>query len=232
LEQNHIIEKGYLQVSTLHSIYYEVCGAINADPYLFVHGGPGAGFSENDKRFFDFNKQKVIFFDQRGSSKSTPFGCIEENTTQDLVEDINKLLNHLSIKKISIFGGSWGTTLSLIFAIQNPEKVNSLILRGIFLGNNNSIEHYINGGIEKDFPDVWNQFRNNVPLENQKKIAAYYLDKMRYGTEEDKEFYSYEWAFYEISIFKQGLTEEEIHAIISQFPYHSLSVMEAYYLTN
>jgi proline iminopeptidase len=232
LEQNYIIEKGYLQVSDLHKIYYEVCGNINGEPYLFVHGGPGAGFSENDKRFFNFDKQKVIFFDQRGSSKSIPFGCIKENTTQDLVEDINKLLDHLSIGKISVFGGSWGTTLSLIFAIQNPTKVKNLLLRGIFLGNLNSIEHYINGGIKNDFPDVWNRFKNNVPLDHQKKIAEYYLDKMLNGTEEDKEFYSYEWAFYEISIFKQGLTVNEVHAIISQFPYQSLSIMEAYYLTN
>lgn len=232
MPQNNIIEKGYLAVSDLHKIYYEVCGTINGTPYLFVHGGPGAGFSENDKRFFDFNKQKVIFFDQRGSSKSTPFGCIEENTTQDLVDDINKLLKHLSVEKINIFGGSWGTTLSLVFAIQNPEKVKSLLLRGLFLGNNNSIEYYINGGVKKDFSDVWTRFKNNVPLDYQKKIAEYYLDKMCNGTEQDKEFYSYEWAFYEISIFKQGITENEVDSIISQFPYRSLSLMEAYYLTN
>jgi proline iminopeptidase len=232
LQQSYIIEKGYLQVSTLHRIYYEVCGNANGEPYLFVHGGPGAGFSESDKRFFDLDKQKVIFFDQRGSSKSTPFGCIKENTTLDLVEDINKLLNHLSIEKINFFGGSWGTTLSLIFAILNPEKVKSLLLRGLFLANHNSIEHYINGGVEKDFPNAWTRFKNNVPYNYREKIAGYYLDKMRNGTEQDKDFYSYEWAFYEISIFKQGLTENEVDAIISQFPYRSLSLMEAYYLTN
>jgi proline iminopeptidase len=232
LGHNHIIKKGYLQVSNLHKIYYEVCGNINGEPYLFVHGGPGAGFSENDKRFFDFNKQKVIFFDQRGSSNSKPFGSIKENTTQDLVDDINRLLNHLSIENIIFFGGSWGTTLSLVFAIQNPEKVKSLLLRGVFLANKESIQHYINGGIQKEYPAEWNRFKNNVPLNNEQGIPEYYLDKMLNGTKEDKEFYSYEWAFYEISLFKQGLTENEVHAILSQFPYQSLSIMEAHYLTN
>lgn len=229
---NYKIQKGYLRVSEIHEIYYEVCGEDNGEPYLFVHGGPGAGFSENDKRFFDFKKHKVVFFDQRGSLKSKPFGCIEENTTQDLVDDINKLLVHLKIKKINIFGGSWGTTLSLVFAIQNPEKVKSLLLRGIFLGDKKSIDHYLNGGVENDFPDVWNRFKNNVPPSSNLEIPAYYLDKMLNGTPEEKKFFCYEWVFYEISIFKKDITENEIDVIINQFPFESLAIMEAHYLSN
>jgi proline iminopeptidase len=232
LEQDNLIEKGYLQVSTIHSIYYEVCGSTNDAPILFVHGGPGAGFSDSDKRFFDFKKQKVIFFDQRGASKSLPFGCIAENTTQDLVNDINTLLDHLNIQKVHIFGGSWGTTLSLVYAIQNPEKVKSLLLRGIFLANAASIEYFINGGVENQFPKVWNRFKTNVPLANQENIAKYYLDKMLNGTDKEKDFFSYEWAYYEISIFKDNITESEIQSIVNEFPYQSLSIMEAHYLTN
>jgi len=232
LEQNNLIEKGYLQVSNIHSIYYEVCGNTNDEPILFVHGGPGAGFSEKDKRFFDFKKQKVIFFDQRGSSKSLPFGCIEENTTQDLVNDINTLLEHLNIPKVHLFGGSWGTTLSLVFTIQNPEKVKSILLRGIFLANAASIEYFINGGIENQFPMVWNRFKNNVPLANQENCAKYYLAKMLNGTDKEKDFFSYEWAYYEISIFKDDIAESEIQSIVNEFPYQSLSIMEAHYLTN
>jgi proline iminopeptidase len=232
LEQDNHSEKGYLQVSNIHSMYYEVCGNTNKEPILFVHGGPGAGFSEKDKRFFDFKKQKVIFFDQRGSSKSVPFGCIEENTTLDLVNDINRLLEHLNIPKVHLFGGSWGTTLSLVYAIQNPEKVKSVLLRGIFLANAVSIEYYINGGVENQFPKVWNRFKNNVPLANQENCAKYYLDKMLNGTDKEKNFFSYEWAYYEISIFKDDITESEIQSIVNEFPYQSLSIMEAYYLTN
>lgn len=232
METDYQIQKGYLKVSEIHEIYYEVCGNENGEPYLFVHGGPGAGFSDEDKRFFDFKKHKVIFFDQRASSKSKPFGSIKENTTQDLVDDINALLSHLDIQKPNIFGGSWGTTLSLLFAIQNPEKVKSLLLRGVFLGNKKSIEHYLNGGVENDFPKEWNRFKNNVPSTTSLSIPAYYLDQMLHGTPENKEFYCYEWTFYEISIFKKGITESEIDTVIKQFPYHSMAILEAHYLSN
>lgn len=129
----------YLKVSEIHKIHYEVCGNPDAEAILFVHGGPGAGFSEQDKRFFDFEKQKVIFFDQRGSAKSIPFGSIVQNTTQDLISGINKLLDFINIDKIALFGGSWGTTLSLAYAVQNPDRVKKLLLRGIFLGNKESL---------------------------------------------------------------------------------------------
>lgn len=232
MESNYKLQKGYLKVSALHEIYYEVCGADDGKPYLFVHGGPGAGFSEQDKRFFDFRKHKVVFFDQRGSAKSKPFGCIEENTTQDLVDDINTLLSHLKITKVHVFGGSWGTALSLVFAIQNPEKVNSLLLRGVFLGDKRSIDHYLNGGVENEFPKEWARFKTNVPSDSNLTIPAYYLDQMQNGTPENKLFFCYEWVFYEISIFKKGITEHEIDSIIKQFPFESLAIMEAHYLSN
>lgn len=133
----------YLKVSEIHKIHYEVCGNPDAEAILFVHGGPGAGFSKQDKRFFNFEKQKVIFFDQRGSAKSIPFGSIVQNTTQDLIDDINKLLDFLNIDKIALFGGSWGTTLSLAYAIQNPDRVEKLLLRGIFLGNKESNDYFL-----------------------------------------------------------------------------------------
>ncbi|MBF4467393.1 prolyl aminopeptidase [Flavobacterium sp. LC2016-12] len=232
MKKNYKFENGYLKVSEIHEIYYEVCGTDNGQVFLFVHGGPGVGFSEKDKRFFDFEKHKVIFFDQRGSSKSKPFGCIKENTTQDLVDDINVLLKHLNIQKVNVFGGSWGTTLSLVFAIQNAEKVKSLLLRGVFLGDKKSIEHFLNGGVENNFPKEWSRFKKNVPIDSNLTIPEYYLDQMLNGTPENRFFYCYEWAFYEISIFKKGITEKEIEAIIQEFPFESLAIMEAYYLSN
>ncbi|WP_161595831.1 prolyl aminopeptidase [Flavobacterium pectinovorum] len=230
MKQNYNLEKGYLKVNEIHEIYYEVCGV--GEPYLFVHGGPGAGFSEKDKRFFDFEKHKVVFFDQRGASKSKPFTSIEQNTTQDLVDDINLLLSYLKIERINIFGGSWGTALSLVFAIQNPEKVKSLLLRGLFLANKTTIDHFVGGGLKKEYPKEWNRFINNVPANSTLTISAYYLDQMLNGTLENKEFYCYEWAYYEISIFKKGIQENEIDTILKEFPYYSLSIMEAHYLSN
>lgn len=222
----------FLQVSTTHKIYYEVCGSPIEETILFIHGGPGAGFSDRDKRFFNFDKQRVIFFDQRGASKSIPFGCIEENTTQDLVNDISKLLDYLGIDKVLLFGGSWGTTLGLVYTIQNPNRVKGLLLRGIFLANKASINHYLNGGVEKEFPETWNRFSKNVPKENELSIADYYLEKIINGTPEEKHFFSYEWAFYEISIYKKGITKEQIKAVLEQIPYESLAIMEAHYLRN
>ncbi|MCI9846746.1 prolyl aminopeptidase [Flavobacterium pectinovorum] len=222
----------YIKVSEIHEIYYEVCGNPEGEPILFVHGGPGAGFSEDDKRFFNFDKQKVIFFDQRGASKSIPFGSVIENTTQHLVSDINKLLDYLEIDKVTLFGGSWGTTLGLIYAIQNPERINKLLLRGIFLGNKKSIEHYLNGGVKIEFPEIWKRFRDNVPKESKQSLAEYYLEKMINGSKDEKEYFSYEWAFYEISIFKNNISEEEVEEILNQIPYQTLSVLEAHYLSN
>lgn len=223
-------QKGYLQVSDLHEIYYEVHG--NGKPYLFIHGGPGAGFSEQDKRFFDFEQHKVIFFDQRGASRSKPFASIKENTTQDLVNDINILLEYLQITEINVFGGSWGTTLSLVFAIQNTEKVKSLLLRGVFLADQKAIHHFLGGALRSNYPKEWERFSKNVPTESTLSISEYYLDQMLNGTPEKREFYCYEWAYYEISIFIKGIRENEIDAVINQFPYQSLSIMEAHYMSH
>lgn len=223
---------GFLNVSETHKLYYEVCGNPLEETILFLHGGPGAGFSDEDKRFFNFEKQQVIFFDQRGASKSLPFGSIEENTTQDLVSDINKLLDSLEVDKFVIFGGSWGSTLGLVYSIQFPYRVKGLLLRGVFIVDKESIDHFLNGGVAKEFPEVWKRFSENVPKESKLSIIEYYKNKMLNGTDEEKKHFSYEWAFYEISIFKKGIQQNEVEAIISQFPYESLSIMETHYLSN
>ncbi len=225
---------GYLTVSNTHNIYYEVLGenAEGRDTILFVHGGPGAGFTENDKRFFNFNIQKVIFFDQRGASKSTPFGSIVDNTTQHLVNDITQLLDHLHEDLVCVFGGSWGTTLSLVYAIQHPDRVKGLLLRGVYLGDKVSIDHYLGGGIKEELPIVWDRFCSHVPYEHQESIANYYLTKMLYGSSSERQLYTYEWAFYEISMFKKTIDAEEVDTILKQYAYESLAIMEAHYLSN
>jgi len=223
-----IIQKGYLEVDEIHELYYEVCGKEDGIPILFIHGGPGAGFDETSKRFFDFTKHKVIFFDQRGASRSKPFGSILNNTTNNLVEDITKLLDYLKIKSVYLFGGSWGTTLSLVYAIQNANRVLGLLLRGIFLGNEDSIQHYLNGGIEKHHPEAWERFMKNVPDDYKNDIPKFYLDKMLNGENR----YAYEWAYYEISIFQKNISKEEIEDILTKIPYQSLAILEAHYLAN
>lgn len=225
-------QSGFLKVSKIHSLYYEVCGNPEGEAILFLHGGPGGGFSDSDKRFFNFDKQRVIFFDQRGASKSTPYGCIEENTTQHLVDDINKLLDYLKIEKVLLFGGSWGATLGLVYAIQHPLKVKGLLLRGVFIANESSIAHYLEGGIQKEFPDIWKRFSENVPNDTTQSIGDYYWDKIINGTPREKRFFAYEWAFYEISIYKKGITKVEVESLLQRIPYESLAIMETHYLRN
>ena len=228
----HIIESGYHKVSDLHELYYEVYGNPNGIPVLFLHGGPGSGFSYADKIFFNPQKFKVLFFDQRGAAKSKPFGCVERNTTQDLVEDIKKLLKHLNFSSFHVFGGSWGSTLALVYAIQNPTNVLSLCLRGIFTGSTAAIEHFVGGGIKNKHPKIWKRFVKLVPPSNRNNMGAYYINKMLHGTSEEVELYTYEWAFYELSIYKKEITENEVHQLLKTFAYQSLSIMEAHYMSN
>ena len=124
---------GRLKVSDLHEIYYEECGNPNGLPVLMVHGGPGGGSNPVMRRFHDPEKYRIILFDQRGCGRSTPHAELKENTTWHLVDDIEKLRRHLSVERWQLFGGSWGSTLSLIYAIMHPHRVSALVLRGIFL---------------------------------------------------------------------------------------------------
>jgi proline iminopeptidase len=122
----------YLDVGDVHSLYFEEYGNPKGIKILFLHGGPGLGFSDQDKAIFDSNKFQVIFIDQRGCGKSLPKGELVCNTTLYLVEDIDKVLDHLEIDSIVVFGGSWGATLAVLYAASSPNKVSKLILRGVF----------------------------------------------------------------------------------------------------
>lgn len=227
-DQKEIIEKGYLKVNEIHEMYYEICGNKNGIPILYIHGGPGAGFDEHAKRLFDFTKYKVIFYDQRGAARSKPYGSIKENTTDHLVKDITYLLAAINVKTTYIFGGSWGTTLALVYAIQNPNKIKGLILRSIFLGNEDSINHYLGGGTKKYHPEAWSRFLNKVPIKAQDDIINYYLEMIISGDDS----FAYEWAFYEISIFQKNISTDKVEEILEIIPYQSLALLEAHYLAN
>lgn len=220
---------GYLDVSDIHSLYFELYGNPNGIPVLFLHGGPGAGFSDKDKQFFNKSIYNVIFFDQRGASRSKPFGSIVNNTTQDLVTDINKILDYLGFDRTFVFGGSWGSSLALVYAIHHPERVKGLIIRGIWLANEYGLEHYMNGGIKEYFPDVWERFSKLVP--QGKDPAAYYLDKMLSDDKKASDKYAYEWAYYEMSFYTINETEDP-DEILKTFSYKSLAILEAHYIKN
>ncbi|WP_103865690.1 prolyl aminopeptidase [Aquimarina sp. I32.4] len=225
------LNKGYVSVSGGHELYYEVYGNPDGIPILFLHGGPGAGFFEMDKRFFDPKIHKVIFFDQRGASRSKPFGSIVNNETDLLIDDITHLLKVLGVEKVVLFAGSWGCTLALVYAIKFPFRIMGMILRGVFLGNKKAIDHYINGGVEMYYPEEWERFVKDIPTANRENIAKFYLQKMKSNSSTSERF-AYQWAHYEISIFKKGISSKEVENIIELYPYQSLAILEAHYLSN
>ena len=222
-------ESGYIDVSDGHQLYYELYGKPEGIPVLFLHGGPGAGFGDKSKVFFDKRRYNVIFFDQRGSSRGKPFGSIENNTTQDLVRDINLILDKLGFDKVYIFGGSWGSTLALVYAVKYPERVRGLILRGIWLANTYGLEHYIGGGIKEFFPDVWERFAKRVP--EGKHPVKYYLKQMLSEDKAISDKFAYEWAYYEMSFYTiNKITDTE--EILGTFSYKSLAILEAHFIAN
>ena len=164
-----------LPVSDLHTIYVEESGNKNGKPVIFLHGGPGGGVDPKYRRYFDPEKWRIIMFDQRGCGKSTPFAELEENTTWDLVSDIEKIRNHLSIDKWVVFGGSWGSTLSLAYSQTHPDSCKGLILRGIFLVRKKELDWFYQEGANNIFPDRWESFLEPIPVEKRDNLMqAYY----------------------------------------------------------
>ncbi len=164
-----------LKVDAIHEIYIEECGNPTGQPVLFLHGGPGAGLSEKHRRLFDPKHFRIILFDQRGAGQSTPHAELKDNTTWDLISDIEKIREKLEIKKWMIFGGSWGSTLALAYAETHPEKCTHLILRGIFMCRPEEIKWFYQEGAHFIFPDYWREYLAQVPeAERGDMVKAYY----------------------------------------------------------
>lgn len=142
-------KSGFLKVSDLHNVYWEECGNPNGLPVIYVHGGPGGGIDDDDRRYFDPSVYRSVLFDQRGCGKSTPAAELADNTTWHLVSDMEKLRESLGIEKWVVFGGSWGSTLSLAYAEKHPDRCLGLILRGIFTLRRKELEWFYQSGAGK-----------------------------------------------------------------------------------
>jgi proline iminopeptidase len=147
-----------LPVSDLHTLYIEESGNPKGTPVVFLHGGPGGSCEPGHRRFFNPESYRIILFDQRGSGKSRPHASLEENTTWDLVADLEKIREFLQIEHWVVFGGSWGSTLALAYAQAHPDKVLGLILRGIFLARDQDVNWFFNGQAARIFPEAWEHF--------------------------------------------------------------------------
>ena len=168
-------DTGRLQVSPVHNIYYEQAGSPGGTPAVFLHGGPGGGLVPEYRRYFDPAAYRVVLFDQRGSGQSTPHAELEGNTTWDLVEDIEKLREHLGVERWHVFGGSWGSTLALAYAETHPDRVRTMTLRGIFLCRPQEIRWFYQEGTSWLFPDVWERYERVIPEEERGDfVSAYY----------------------------------------------------------
>jgi proline iminopeptidase len=168
-------DSGMLPVSALHTLYYEQCGNPHGKPVVFLHGGPGAGCNAKCRRFFDPAVYRIVLLDQRGCGRSTPHAELRENTTWDLVADIERLREHLRIAKWQVFGGSWGSTLALAYAEAHPEHVTELVLRGIFMLRRAELEWFYQGGCDMLYPDAWEKYLAAIPeAEHGDLMQAYH----------------------------------------------------------
>jgi proline iminopeptidase len=166
---------GRMKVSALHEIYYEECGNPRGKPVVIVHGGPGGGCNPAMRRYHDPDRYRIVLFDQRGCGRSIPHACIEENTTWDLVEDMERLRKRLGVERWQLCGGSWGSTLSLAYAETHPERVSEMVLRGIFTVRRSELEWFYQEGCSWLFPDAFANYLKPIPPdERDDMIAAYY----------------------------------------------------------
>ena len=181
-----------------HDLYFEECGKQTGRPILFLHGGPGAGIAPSHRRLFNPDRFRCLLFDQRGSGQSRPFASIESNTTDALIGDIEALRHHLGVDKFILFGGSWGSTLALAYAIAYPEHVESLILRGIFLGTADEVSWFLHD-MGRFFPEAHERFISFIPENERDDVLTAYYQRLTSNNPAIYQPAADRWASYETS---------------------------------
>lgn len=230
-------ETGYLRVSGTHEVYYELCGNPAGTPVFVLHGGPGASCSPYMRRFFDPEAFLIVLHDQRGCGKSRPFGVIEENTTPDLVGDVERLRVHLNMGKIILFGGSWGTTLALAYGEAYPENVCGMLLRGVFTGTQEEIDFYYHGGVRSFFPDAYEELLAALPDPGKRPLPAYLADLIQHGDSVTQWRCAKAWTKYEVKIGAllpsvDYLAELETPTPATKRGVYTLGLFENYYMAH
>ncbi|MGB3492131.1 MAG: prolyl aminopeptidase [Elainellaceae cyanobacterium] len=193
---------GMLPVSELHTLYYEQVGNPQGRPVVFLHGGPGGGIDPIYRRYFDPQKWRVVLFDQRGCGRSTPHAELRENTTWDLVADIEKLRSHLNIDDWAVFGGSWGSTLALAYSQTHPDQTTALFLRGIFMLRHKEIQWFYQAGASAIFPDAWEEYLKPIPVAERHDLIAAYHKRLTSPEREVRLEAARAWSIWEASTSK------------------------------
>jgi proline iminopeptidase len=220
-------------VSDRHTLYLEECGNPEGLPVVFLHGGPGAGLEVYHRRFFDPARWRIVLFDQRGAGKSTPFADLEDNTTQALIADLEKIRVHLGIERRLVFGGSWGSTLALAYAETHPERVTALVLRGIFLGRPEEDRWlFEEGGASRIWPEAWQRFASAIPPEERTDMLGAYWKRLTSDDEAVRTDAARAWAAWEGGALTLVQSPETAAEFSEPGVAVSLARIEAHYFRN
>ena len=183
-----------LEVDQVHTLYVEETGNQRGIPVIFLHGGPGSGCKENHRRYFNPKKYRVVLFDQRGCHRSTPVGETRNNSTPELLQDIERIREHLSIDQWLVFGGSWGATLGLLYAQSHPTRVLALVLRGTFLARQKDLDWFGKEGASMIFPDYWREFTEVIPAEERHDLISAYHARVHGSDRKIRETAALAWS--------------------------------------
>lgn len=231
----YVNDSGFLDVGDGHKIYYEDWGDKNATPIMYFHGGPGAHFSNSHKSMFNPQKHRVIFYNQRGSGNSTPASSLTNNTTQALISDVDKLRDHLKIDRMYLSGGSWGSTMALLYAIAQPSRVISMVLWSIFLAEpaKNHTSYTYTRNI---FPEAWKRFISFVPKDKQSNwysIAEFYNQQINLNNQESIK-YANEWSLWVNTLINNTQTQSLLELETMQNALDNLThtKIELHYMLN
>ena len=189
----------HLKVSDVHEIHVEQSGNPDGQPVVFIHGGPGGGGDPSYRQYFDPESFNIVQFDQRGCGQSTPYAELEDNNTHASVRDIEALRNHLGVERWHVFGGSWGSTLSLIYAQHHPDRVLSLVLRGIFMCRTSELHWFYQDGASHIFPDAFEPYRDHIPPEEQGQLIQAYYSRLTSDDVDVRRAAAKEWTRWEMA---------------------------------
>lgn len=221
-----------LKVSPIHTLYFEECGNPQGKPVVFVHGGPGGGVGPQDRRYFDPTQYRIILMDQRGAGKSIPAASLEDNTTWKLVDDLEALRTHLGLEKWQVFGGSWGSTLALTYAIQHPTRVTELVLRGIFMIRKREIDWYYQEGASAMYPDVWEQYRDHIPENERGDFVKAYYSRLTHKDQAIQMAAAKPWTTWEMATSRLFTPPELIKATVTDDFAIKFARIECHYFIN
>ncbi|MEB3291896.1 MAG: prolyl aminopeptidase [Synechococcales bacterium] len=225
-------QSGELNVSDLHTLYYEQCGNPQGKPVIFLHGGPGGGCIPLYRQMFDPSLWRIVLFDQRGCGRSQPHAELRENTTWDLVQDIELLRSHLNIDQWVVFGGSWGSTLSLAYAQTYPDRCLGLILRGIFLLRRQEIQWFYQEGASYLFPDAWEQYLHPIPTEERGNLLQAYYHRLTSEDAQIRQEAARAWSIWEASTSKL-IVDPDLQTMFGETQFaEAFARIECHYFVN